>query len=122
MCVDRNTLFIGWHRPIVGRETQAIQLFETFLGYWNGLQGEKKIESFMPVFLGAHGGDLNGFMLINGTVDQLNAVKSDDKFLNLITEVQYCLDGVGVIDGFVNKGLTEMLGRWSTIIEKDSKN
>jgi hypothetical protein len=114
-----STLFIGWHRPIVGRETQAVQLFETFLGYWNGLQGEKKIESFMPVLLGAHGGDLNGFMLINGTVDQLNEIKSSDKFLDLITECQYCVDGVGVIDGFVNKGVSEQIGRWSALLQKN---
>ena len=52
-----------------------------------------RIESFEPVMLAAHGGDLNGFFLLKGEVEKLDEVRRDDTFRNLTIEANYCLDG-----------------------------
>jgi len=57
-------LFLGWNRPARGREEQAMKLWGKTMEYYGKLQAEGRIESFEPVLLTAHGGDLNGFFLI----------------------------------------------------------
>ena len=46
-----------------------------------------------PILLGAHGGDLNGFILIKADEAKLDTVQHSEKFLELITKVgaQLCL-------------------------------
>ena len=60
-------LFIGWGEVVRGRETEALEVFNETLAYYGRLQEEGAIESFEPVFLEPHGGDLSGFILIRGT-------------------------------------------------------
>jgi hypothetical protein len=50
-------LFIGWKRPVPGREQQAMGLFQKGIEYYAKSQSEGKIESYEPVILSAHGGD-----------------------------------------------------------------
>jgi hypothetical protein len=65
-------IFIGWGNVVRGRERKALQVFNEALHYWSGLQQQGEIESFEPVLLELHGGDLNGFILIRGDRDKLN--------------------------------------------------
>ena len=57
-------ILIGWDRPIVGREQRAMQLFQKCIEYYSKLQTGGRIESFEPVILSRHGGDLNGFVML----------------------------------------------------------
>ena len=108
-------LFIGWNRPIAGREQQAIQLFSKTVEFYGKLQANGRIESFEPVFLGAHGGDLNGFFLLKGEAEKLGDVQRDDTFLDITIEAEYCLEGVGIIPGFIGESLNDVLTRWSKL-------
>jgi hypothetical protein len=58
-------LFIGWNRGVVGREKQAMDLFGRAMQFYSKLQADGRIESFDTVVLDAHGGDLNGFIMLN---------------------------------------------------------
>ncbi len=109
-------LFLGWNRPIVGREQQANQLFQNSMEFWASLQAGGRIESFEPVILATHGGDLNGFVILRGDAKKLAEIREDDTFLDLVTEAGYCLEGFGVILGYVVEGLTNSLTRWSKLI------
>ena len=109
-------LFIGWNRPIAGREQQAIQLFSKTVEFYGKLQANGRIESFEPVFLGAHGGDLNGFFLLKGEAEKLGDVQRDDTFLDITIEAEYCLEGVGIIPGYIGESLNDVLTRWSKLI------
>ncbi len=80
-----NVLFIGWNRSVKGREQQAMQLFQKVIEYYGGLKADGRIESFEPVMLAAHGGDLNGFFLLKGEVEKLDEVRRDDTFLAVPT-------------------------------------
>ena len=109
-------LFIGWNRSVPGREQQAMQLFQKVVEFYGKLQAEGRIESFEPVILSAHGGDLNGFFLLKGEAEKLRDVRRDVTFLDLTIEAGYCLEGVGVIPGVIGEGLTDSFSRWSKLV------
>ncbi len=62
-------LFIGWGQAVHGREQKALEVFQEALRYSGRLQQDGEIQSFEPVALEPHGGDLAGFLLINGDPD-----------------------------------------------------
>ena len=109
-------LFIGWNRAVVGREQQAMQLFQKSMEFYGKLQAEGQIESFEPVLLSLHGGDLNGFVLLKGEAEKLAEVRRDETFLDLTTEAGYCLEGFGIVPGLIGEGLTDTFSRWSKLI------
>jgi hypothetical protein len=109
-------LFIGWNRAIPGREKQSMELFQKAMSFWSKLQGAGKIERFEAVALSAHGGDLNGFVLLYGSAGKLAEVREDKDFLELVLEVGYCLNGLGVIPGYTGEGLMNILSQASKFI------
>ena len=108
-------IFLGWNRPSVGREQQARQLFQKTLEFYGKLQTEGRIENFEPVILSAHGGDLNGFILIRGDAKKLSEIKRDETFVDLVIEGEYCVDGFGHVDGYIEDGLIDVMSRWEKL-------
>ena len=90
-------LFIGWGQVVRGRESDATELFNETLGYYGRLQEEGTIESFEPVFLEPHGGDLNGFILIRGDAEKLGALRVSEEFTQLSTRVGLIVNNLGVV-------------------------
>ena len=90
-------LFIGWGEVVRGREAQAVELFNETLEYYGRLQEEGTIESFEPVFLEPHGGDLYGFILIRGDAEKLAALRVSDEFTQLSIRVGLIVEGFGVV-------------------------
>ena len=58
-------IFIGWGDPKAGREGNALKSFEGAMTFFGQLLSQGEIESFEPVLLQPHGGDLNGFVRIS---------------------------------------------------------
>ena len=54
-------IFIGWNRPVVGREQQAMKLFQKAMEYYSKLQSGGEIERFFGVNIFPLGGGLNWF-------------------------------------------------------------
>ena len=111
-------LFLGWTRAVTGREQQAMDLFAKGMEYYTKSKSEGKIESFEPVILSAHGGDLNGFILIKGDAEKLSAFRREDTFVEYAVEAGFCLQGFGVLDGYIGDSVTDFLSRWSKLIGK----
>lgn len=109
-----SAIFVGWNRSVAGREQQAMDLFMKAMEYYGNLQNNGKIESFEPVVLSNHGGDLNGFVLIRGDAAKLDEVRREDTFRNFSIEANFCLENFGVIDGYIGDGVTEVFSQWST--------
>jgi hypothetical protein len=84
--------------------------------YYGKLQAEGRIEGFEPVILTAHGGDLNGFFLIRGDAEKLREIQREDDFVNFVVEAGYCLDGFGVITGYIGEGLEALFNKWSKLV------
>jgi hypothetical protein len=109
-------IFTGWTRPVVGREKQAMQLFQKATAYYSKLKTEGKIESFEQVLLMPHGGDLNGFTLIRGDAKKLAEIQDEATAVELRMEAAYCLEGYGVIVGYTGEGLTNLFPQWLKLI------
>ena len=109
-------LFLGWNRPLPGREQQANELFQKSMQFYAKVLSEGRIESFEPVLLAAHGGDLNGFVLLRGEAGKLDALREDEEFGGFVIEAGHCLDGFGVVHAYIGEGLMKLMGRWAKVI------
>ena len=90
-------LFIGFGNPVRGRESQAVELFNETLAWYSGLQEEGEIESFEPVFLEPHGGDLGGFILIRGEAEKLATLRVSEEFTQFTIKAGLCVESIGVV-------------------------
>ena len=68
------------------------------------------------MILKAHGGDLNGFVIIRGDQNRIAAFREDDAFVDIVLECGYCLDGFGTVEGFIGDGIQTIMERWIKVI------
>jgi len=111
-----SVLFIGWDRARSGKEKEALELFSSTLAYFGKQAAAEQIESFEPVFLDFHGGDMNGFLLIKGSGPKLAALRASDEFRDLMVKADLAVAGLGTIDGFCGEGVTREMGRFQRSI------
>ena len=85
-------LFIGFGPPVRGRERQAIAVFNEAFEYYSRLQQEGEIDSFEPVLLEPHGGDMDGFVLLRGDQDKLAGIRGGEEFQRQAARAQLIAD------------------------------
>ena len=100
-------IFLGWGAPVRGREAKALQVFSESIAYYTKLQAAGTIESFEPVLLQPHGGDLAGFVLIRGEAAKLEAIKQTEEWQTLTVRAGLIVDNLGVIDASIGASLTQ---------------
>jgi hypothetical protein len=105
-------LVVGWNQPKAGREGAALELFTQALGVYAKWEKDGKIESYEPVLVDPHGGDLNGFIVVRGDRAKLDALRSSEEMLDLNARSMHLVEGFGVVTGWVGEGLQKQLGRW----------
>jgi hypothetical protein len=91
-------LFISWSAPVRGREERGLEVFNESMGLYGRMQQEGRIEQFDVVLLGANG-DLNGYIELHGSAEQLAAVRESDDFRRNIVEASLIVDGLRIADG-----------------------
>ena len=109
-------LFIGWGEIVRGRETEAAETFNATMGYWARLAEEGVIESFEPVFLEPHGGDLQGFFFLRGDAEKLAALRVDEEFTTVVMRAGLSADRVGVVGAAIGERLQRQFENWSSAI------
>ena len=109
-------LFIGWGEVVRGREAEAVETFNATVEYFAGLQAEGAIESFEPVVLELHGGDLNGFFLVRGEAAQLAALRVDEEFEDVIQRAGLIVDKMGVVGAAMGARLERQMGTFTEAI------
>ncbi len=107
-----SALFIGWNRSVHGKEKEALEVFASALAFYGKQAAAGVIESFEPVLLTQHGGDLNGFVLIRGDSQKLHAFTQSDDFRDLLLRADMCVMGIGVIHGYIGEGMMRELARF----------
>ena len=107
-------LVIGWGPPVRGREQKALQVFDESIQYYTRLQQQGTIESFEPVALDYHGGDLQGFLLIRGDREKLNALRTSKEFLSLNNRAALVVNNLGVINAFIGEELQRLFADFET--------
>jgi hypothetical protein len=103
-------LFLGWGPPVRGREAKGLEVFGEAIDFYSGLQQEGKIESFEAVLLEPHGGDLGGFFLIRGSVEQMSQLRVDETFERLTTRATFIVEDIGVVGAYIGDGLARAMG------------
>ena len=106
-------LFIGFGLPVRGRERQSIKVFSEVFDYYSRLQQEGEIESFEPVLLEAHGGELGGFFLLRGEQDKLAQVRGSEEFARLTLRAQLIADDIGIVGAVLGDRLAGEMATFS---------
>jgi hypothetical protein len=113
-----DALFLGWGPVARGRELKALEVFQETLTYYGSLQQDGKIDSFEPVLLAPHGGDLAGFILLRGARTSLDEVRSSEEFQRLVTRAASIVDDVGVIDAYTGEALGQQMARFRAVSDE----
>lgn len=105
-------LFVGWGQIVRGREVKSIEVFNAALTYYGRLQAEGTLESFEPVILQAHGGELSGFILLRGERATLSALVGTEEFQQITVRANLIVENLGVVNASIGTELTEGIGRF----------
>lgn len=98
-------LFVGFGTTIPGRERRALAVFNEAVAYYTRLQQQGEIESFEPVLLEPHGGDLGGFLLLRGERDKLHRVRRSEEFERLSARAGLVVHSFGIVGAAIGEGL-----------------
>jgi hypothetical protein len=104
-------LFIGWSSPVRGREERGLEVFNEAIGLCGRMQQEGRIEQFEVVLL-APNGDLNGYIEVHGSAEQLAAFREDEEFQRNTVDASLVVDGLRHIDGYTNDQVARQIARY----------
>lgn len=105
-------LFMGWGRPVAGREKEAFgYLMGEVRGHIGKLLTDGWFESHDFVALTPHGGDLGGFILLKGERAKLDELRRTDEFERLSMNLNRCFVGYGVVPGVTGEGIDKVSQR-----------
>lgn len=110
--------WIAWGVPTRGRERQALALLEETNGYFERLAQDGRIERFDIALLKPQSIELGGFVLVQGTKDQIDSLRHDDDFQVWLNRVQLVADRVGVVDAWVDDGLAEAISLYEDALKR----
>jgi hypothetical protein len=102
-------LFIGWGAPVHGREERGLEVFDEAVSFYGRCQQEGRIEGFDVSLLEPHGGGLTGYFELQGSAEQLGALRGDDEFRRVMFDASLVVDELGVVDGFTNEGVASQI-------------
>lgn len=91
-------------------------VFNESLEYYGRLQQNGTIESFEPVLLSAHGGDLAGFVLIRGDRAKLDALRATEEFQRTTFRANLIVENLGVIDAAIGPSLATGMATYAAQI------
>lgn len=99
-------LFIGFNRPIPGREAEAwTALNQEGIAQIERFQKEGWFESYDVIGLTPHFGATNNFVLLKGDRAKLDELRRSDSFERFSMRLSRVLDGYGVVPGVTLEGL-----------------
>jgi hypothetical protein len=111
-------LFVGFGLPVRGREQQAIKVFNETFEYYSRLQQEGEIESFEPVLLEPHGGELGGFFLLRGDKDKLARIRNSEEFERITVRGQLIVEHLGIVSALLGERLMSEMSVFSQQVEE----
>ncbi|MCW2513123.1 MAG: hypothetical protein JWR11_2165 [Mycobacterium sp.] len=112
-------VWIAWGIPARGRERQALELLKSSTtGYLDQLRQDGRIERFDATVLQPQSTELGGFILIQGSKQQIDSLRHDSGFQQWVMQIQLVADRVGIVDAWVNDGLGEAYGLYEEALRK----
>ena len=110
-------IFISWGTVARGREERALEVFNETVGFYGRLQQDGRIESFDVTLLDANG-EMDGYMQLHGSAEQLAALKMDDEYRRILIDAAMVVDGLSQIEGSTNEGVARDMGLFQDAIAK----
>ena len=111
-------LFIGFGAPVRGRERQSLKVFSEVFDYYSRLQQEGEIESFEPVLLEVHGGELGGFFLLRGERDKLARIRNSEEFARHTARGELIVENIGVVGAVLGERLMSQMAMFAEQVEE----
>lgn len=108
--MSESGLFVGWGQTVRGREKRSLDVFNDAVTYYGARLADGSIDSFEPVILNPHGGDLQGFFLIKGSAQGLAAMTASEEFQRLHLRATMIVENLGIIEAWVGDGVLTQLG------------
>ena len=103
---------------VPGREALSGQHFQEFLEYLQQQKSQGAIESFEPVLLEPHGGELNGFFFIKGEPSKLATLVASPEWVQHQVRAMLHMNGMALMRGVTGPAVTERMGIWMKAIPK----
>ena len=108
-------LFIGWGTPVRGLEGRGLEVFNEALGLLGRMQQDGQIEGFNVVLLEPNG-DLNGYIQVEGTAEQIAALRGNDEFQRNTADAALIVDELRHIEGYANEGVASQMAIYTEAI------
>jgi hypothetical protein len=116
--MSESALFVGWGQTVRGREKRSLDVFNDAVTYYSERIGDGSIESFEPVLLNPHGGDLQGFFLIKGSAQGLTTMMASEEFQRLHVRASMIVENLGIIPAWVDDGVLGQLGHFGAAADE----
>ncbi len=110
-------LFVGWGTPVRGREERGLEVFNESIGLYGRMQQDGRIERFNVVLLDPNT-DLNGYVELHGSAEQLAAVRGSEDFRRMLADATLIVDDVRLVDGFVNDGISREMALYQQSVAR----
>jgi hypothetical protein len=101
-------LCIAWDRAERGREERALEVFDEAMGVFGRMQQEGRIEKF-DVALFAPNSQLGGCIMLQGSADQIAALREDEEFQRNTVDADLCVAGISHIEGYIGEGIASQM-------------
>jgi hypothetical protein len=108
-------LFISWGENVAGREARGLEVFNETIGMYGRMQEEGRIESFDVVLLQANA-DIDGYLEVRGSAEQLSALRDSDEFLKSMLDASLIVHDMRVVEGFTGAGIARVMGMYEEAI------
>jgi hypothetical protein len=118
MANEKAVLFIGASRPIPGRETDALRIWQETGGWLDAQQKAGWFSRWDGFWLTAHGGDLNSAFICYGERAKLDEWRRTDEFEAWVFRAGSCMEGLGVIPGVNFAAAKETMERRAKVVGK----
>jgi hypothetical protein len=110
-------LFISWGANVAGREERGMEVFNEALGLYGRMQQEGRIESFDVVLLTPSTG-MDGYMQLNGSAEQMAAVREDEEFQRVLIDASLIVEDLAMTDGYSNAGIARQMEMFQEAVSK----
>lgn len=101
-------LFISWGENVAGREQRGLEVFNEAIGMYGRMQEEGRIESFEVVLL-APNADMDGYVAVHGSAEQLAALRESDEYIRSMTQASMIVHDLRAAEGYTGAGIARVM-------------
>jgi hypothetical protein len=110
-------LVISWGTPVRGREERGLEVFDEAIGLFGKMQQDGRIERFDVVLLSPNG-ELNGYIELHGSAEQIAALGSDEEFERNTVQANLVVDGLRHTEGVTDEEIARQMALYREAVAR----